>query len=183
MKEIFVSIIGSVTPAPVRHGEVSEDEIFEALRTLPTKYTDLVITAANVARVGTGGTVNFAYNAGATITQGQSVYLDSTNKWQLAKADTATHSGYGSTFGVALDAASSGQPLAVLVPITGQTCQLNLGATLVADTIYVVSGANAGGIAPLADLTTGQFITILAFGISTSVVEMAGIYAYNLAHT
>lgn len=103
--------------------------------------------------------------AGATITAGEPVYLDVNNVWQLAKADTAAHA---ACKGIALHGALTGQPLAV------QTSgNITIGATVVAGTHYYVSGNNAGGIMPIGDFTTGQFITDLGIAISTTVIQLA----------
>lgn len=131
--------------------------------------TDLVVTAASVAR--TSGSVNKDFNAGATITAGQVVYLDSNNVWQKAQNDTVTHAGGTSgVFGFALHGSLSGQPLSV------QTSGIiNPGATVTVGMIYCVS-SNAGGIAPYStDITaaSGAKITILGIGASSTTIDMS----------
>ena len=125
---------------------------------------DLTITAANVA-AGSGATIERNYNAGASITAGQAVYFDtSTNTWKLCDANaSATASALG---GVALHAAASGQPLAVL-----KSGNITIGATVAVGTIYVAS-ATAGGIAPASDLASGWYTAILGIAISTSVIAV-----------
>lgn len=119
---------------------------------------DLVITASQVApgsnAVITPGT------AGATITQGQALYLDpATNTWKLAIADaTASHTG---TVGIALNAASSGQPINVQ---TGGDIILGAGAAPAIGTAYMAS-INAGGIAPAAAAGAGNFSALLGVGL------------------
>lgn len=125
---------------------------------------DLVITAANVAK-GTGATTADGI-AGASITAGQAVYLDSsTNTVKLADADTAGATA-GVAVGIALHAAASGQPIKYQ---TGG--QITIGATVTVGRVYIVS-SNAGGIAPDADALTGWYKTILGVGITTAIIAM-----------
>jgi hypothetical protein len=117
---------------------------------------DLSITAANVAK-GTDAVVATG-TAGATITAGQTVYLDSSvNQLKLGDADAQARS---VVRGIALHGASSGQP------IDYQTWgNLDLGATLTVGEIYVQS-TTAGGIAPEGDLVSTDYVTVL--GIATA---------------
>ena len=134
---------------------------------------DISITPANVVRGGTSAdVVNRAYNAGATVTAGQAVYLDtaaSPMAWKLAQCDgTSIESGYGDgvEFGIALHAASSGQPLAVQTDGT-----ITIGGTVVATTEYVVS-ATAGGICPAADLASTNKYTRIGYGTTTAIIAI-----------
>ena len=92
--------------------------------------------------------------AGATITAGQALYLDAlTNTYKLASAtaeDTAVFKG------IALCSASAGQP----VVIAKNDSDLDLGNQLSVGEVYCVS-ATAGAIAPVADLVTGNFVSIV----------------------
>lgn len=120
---------------------------------------DLSITAASV--VHTSGPSDHG-TAGATITAGQGLYKDASdsNKLKLAQSDgTAAEA---DAVGVALHAALSGQPIRYAT--TGAV--LNIGATTSKTAPYVVSTA-AGGIAPLADLTSGHRIVYLGFAPAT----------------
>lgn len=132
---------------------------------------DISITAANVARV-TGG-VTREFNAGATITAGQFVYLDANNAWQLAQCDgTAIQAGSGTRTGVALHGSLSGQPLAVQ-----ETGTITIGGTVAVGTLYCV-GAAAGGIAPFEDLVSTNKLSIIGIGVSTTVIDLAVKAAY-----
>lgn len=126
--------------------------------------TDISITAANVL-AGTGAKkVNGT--AGATITAGKVTYLDSADgKDKLADCDSAT-AGVRSPRGIALNGASNGQPITILTegPIT-------IGGTLVPGTTYYLS-QNAGGICPLADLSTGDYTVIIGIALSASVLDV-----------
>jgi hypothetical protein len=126
---------------------------------------DLSITAANVV-AGSGATKESGV-AGATITAGQAVYKDASDggKFKLADNDSAT-AAVRSFYGIALHGASSGQPLTVLKegPIT-------IGATVAVGTVYMTS-STAGGIAPVADAATGDYVTVIGIGTSTTVIEV-----------
>jgi len=142
---------------------------------------DLSITAANVAPVNTGTnpTKTTFGVAGATITQGQTVYLDaSTNLWGLAKADTLVHSGSGGV-GIALSSTAANQPIAVAVG-----GDITCGGTPTVGGTYAVSAATAGAMAPIADPGAAAFITVLGVAISATVLRMpqAGPLVSGIAH-
>lgn len=125
---------------------------------------DLTLTAANVL-AGSNATTNLG-TAGATITAGQVVYFDDTTKtYKLADTDSAT-AAVRSPIGLALNGASSGQPLMVQ---TGG--DITLGAVLTAGVAYYLSGT-AGGICPVADVTSGDYPVILGMAKSTSVLAI-----------
>jgi hypothetical protein len=120
---------------------------------------DLTVTAASV--LFTSGS-KIAGIAGATVTAGQAVYLDSvTNTLKLAQCDgTAAEA---AAVGIALHAAGTGQPLVY----ADQGSVINIGATTAKTTTYLVS-ATAGGVAPQADIVTGGFrITRLGYATAT----------------
>lgn len=123
-----------------------------------TIIADLSITAANVLP-GAGAQIS-AFTAGANITAGQVVYYDSAaGTVKLADADASATAG---AFGIALNGASAGQPVDV---ITGGYLTINaVGAKGV--TYY--ASTTAGGLCPFADLTTGDFATVVAVGVSTT---------------
>ena len=125
---------------------------------------DLVITAASVLAGSGAKKVNGT--AGATITAGQVVYLDSSDgKYKLADNDSAT-AAVRSPAGIALHGASANQPLTILSqgPIT-------IGATTAVGVVYCLS-STAGGICPDADIATGDYNTILGIGTSTTVIDV-----------
>ena len=125
---------------------------------------DLTLTAANVL-AGSNATTNLG-TAGATITAGQVVYFDDTTKtYKLADTDSAT-AAVRSPAGFALNGASAGQPLMVQ---TGG--DLTLGEVLTAGVAYYLSGT-AGGICPVADVTSGDYPVILGMAKSTSVLAI-----------
>ncbi|MGI9159855.1 MAG: hypothetical protein ACR2K1_08900 [Saprospiraceae bacterium] len=126
--------------------------------------TALVITPASVVK--STGAVIANGTAGATITAGQSVYLDaSDSKYKLADADSAT-TAVRAAVGLALNGAADGQPLAVQ---TGG--DITLGSILTAGTIYVL-GDVAGGIMPAADLGSGDRVMLIGVAKSATVLGM-----------
>lgn len=125
---------------------------------------DLTITATSVVQGASGISVLDGI-LGASVTAGQSVYLDTAaSTYKLADANASSTT--AQTAGIALNGGASGQPVKVLAsgPIT-------IGATVTVGTIYVQS-ATAGGIAPAADLATGHYVTILGVGISASQIQV-----------
>lgn len=125
---------------------------------------DLTITAANVL-AGAGAAVSRSV-AGATVTAGQAVYLDTADgKWKLADNNSAT-AAVRAPGGIALNGASNGQPLSVLTsgPIT-------IGAALTAGVAYYLSDT-PGGICPVADLGSGEYPTVIGIATSTTVLNV-----------
>lgn len=118
---------------------------------------DLVVTAVDVALI-TGNSEKVSY--GATITQGQSVYLDTTTStWKLAQADGTAAEAGSAGYGMALSSGASGQE--GLVMRAGTT--FDPGATPAVAEIYVIS-ATAGGVAPVGDLVSTDKLTIIGYG-------------------
>lgn len=128
---------------------------------------DLTITAANVAKVA--GTTRYG-TAGAAITAGDALYLDSgTSTLKLLDADDTAAAAV--LEGIALNDGASGQPVAYLAP--GDGAIINPGATVTVGEIYVASGT-AGAIAPKADLATGDYVTIIGIGLTSSTMSVVG---------
>lgn len=133
--------------------------------------TDLVITAANVLE-GTQARKQ-RKTAGAAITQGQSLFLDSSDQLQPAEKDV--DAGTAAAVGIALNSAEAGQPC------TFQSGgEMDVGSTLVVGETYVV-GAAAGGIAPIADVVSTEFSTILGIATAAGVLKL-GILQSGVAH-
>lgn len=124
---------------------------------------DVVVTAAEV--LPGSDTTYFDGTAGATVTAGQTCYLDSaTNTLKLADANAS--SATGTVKGIAMHGASSGQPLRLAVGGS-----IDPGFTVTVNTIYVQS-ATAGGIAPAADLASGHYGCIVGWGITASSLKL-----------
>jgi hypothetical protein len=125
--------------------------------------TDIAITAANVVK-GSNATIEQG-TAGATITAGQVVYkAAATGKYGLADCDSATAE-VKVPRGIALNGASDGQPLAII-----RSGSVTIGGTLTPGTAYYLSPV-AGGIAPLADVASGD--TVVLHGLATSASVLA----------
>lgn len=123
---------------------------------------DIEVTSADVA-VGSGATLKTVV-AGATIVAGRALYLDSADgKYKLSIADGSAGADEAGCDGISLCGAANGQPLVIAVPSGGN---IDLGATLVVGETYVVSADNQGGIAPIGDLASTNFVIIL--GIATA---------------
>jgi hypothetical protein len=122
---------------------------------------DLSITNSSVAPA-TNATNNTG-TAGATIVQGKAVYISGTQVL-LAQSNAG---GTASVYGIALNSAYPGQPIEVQI---GGTC--TIGATVVVGQTYVLSAANAGGIAPITDLATGNYVSIIGIGTSTTTIQI-----------
>jgi hypothetical protein len=119
---------------------------------------DLTVTAASV--LFTSGS-KLTGTAGAAVTAGQVVYLDSAaSTLKLSQSDGTTAE--AAAVGIALHAAGSGQPL-TYAP-TGSV--INIGATTSKATTYVVSAA-AGGVCPQADLVSTNKITRVGYATAT----------------
>lgn len=125
---------------------------------------DISITAANVVK-GSNAVVE-AGTAGATITAGQVVYKDAADgKYKLADADSATAAAKAPR-GIALNGASDGQPLSII-----RSGDVTIGATLTAGTAYYLS-PEPGGIAPLADVASGDDVVLIGLAESASVLAV-----------
>lgn len=125
--------------------------------------SDLSITAASV--VAGAGAVTEQGIAGATITAGQVVYRDSNRLYQLADSNSATAAARVPR-GIALHNASANQPLQILLsgPVT-------IGATLTAGVEYYLSDT-PGGICPVADVGSGEYVSALGLATSTTVLNV-----------
>lgn len=126
---------------------------------------DLSITAASVI-AGTDATV-LTGTAGEVITAGQSVYYNSTtSKWLKAQSDGTTAEAGNAGLGIALTGSSTNQ--SINLAITGT---ITIGATVVAATQYIIS-STAGGICPIADLPSSNYLGLLCYANSTQTVVM-----------
>ncbi len=121
-------------------------------------------TAANV-KIGGEGTTTRQRQAGEAITQGMPYYISSgDNKaYQTDANDTAAKA---EAKGIALTPASTNGYFIGL-----EDGPVDVGATLSVGGLYVVS-ATKGAIAPVADLTTNDYVTTLGVAISASVLDL-----------
>lgn len=126
--------------------------------------SDISITAANVV-AGSDAVVEHGL-AGATVTAGQWVYLDSaTGKYLLADSNSATAAAR-TPRGVALNGAADGQPLAI-----AKGGSVTIGGTLTAGVAYYMSDT-PGGMCPVADVGSGEYATVLGVATSATVLKI-----------
>jgi hypothetical protein len=121
---------------------------------------DLTITAANVKLKNTGP--YSAGVAGESIAQGEPVYIASSLAYRTDNNDGASKA---VAVGIALMPAATGQTF--LYAKNG--AEIDVGATLTTAETYIVS-ANVGKIAPIADLATTNYLTILGVAKSSSTL-------------
>ena len=122
---------------------------------------DLVITPADVVRYD--GSQTDSGIAGEAITAGQTLYKHSDGKLYKADCSTAVKA---RAVGVALNGAAANQPVAFI-----RSGGLNPGAAVAVGTIYGVTDT-AGGIGPVADRGTGDYLTILGVAVTTSRIDL-----------
>ena len=124
---------------------------------------DLVQTAANVAIMQASPTIRPA-QAGEAITQGQAVYVHTDNKHYKCDADDSAAK--AAAVGIAMTPAATNAYFLMLT-----AGKFNPGATVAVNKVYIVSDT-AGGIKPIDDLTTGDFLTILGTGTATNTIDL-----------
>ncbi len=122
---------------------------------------DISVVPASV-KVGDATSEIEVATAGATITEGDALFLDTTTNKYLVSDCTAAGTNVVERF--ALSAATNGNPVQVMRPGT----TIDFGATLTVAEIYVLS--EAGAIAPVADLASADYVTIVGYGESTSLM-------------
>ena len=132
---------------------------------------DLTITAANV--VAAANAVRESGTAGATITAGQLVYLDTTDmKYKLADNNGAAALRVPN--GIALNGAANNQPLVIQ-----KAGDITIGATMTAGVAYYLSDT-PGGICPVADIASGEYPCIIGIAKSASLLDV-GIHPSGVA--
>jgi len=126
---------------------------------------DLSITAANVEKAA--GAVTESYIAGATVTAGQAVYIDSaTGKAALAACDLTAEA--ANVKGIALHGASADQPLEIQVDGT-----IYLGAGT-EGAVYVLSDT-PGGFASHTDAddpASTEYTALIGVGNDDSGIDL-----------
>jgi hypothetical protein len=125
---------------------------------------DLSITSANVSP-NAGATVRSG-TAGATIAAGQVVYIDENDNRKL-KLAVNTSRAASLVAGVALNGASSGQPIDY---VHSGPYAHGATATSTGD-IYVLS-STAGGIETSTNASTNDWVSIIGVGISATEMSV-----------
>lgn len=127
---------------------------------------DISITAANVAK--SSGQVEDVTYGDAAITAGMALYRKASDgKWYKAQKDgSAEESGYGTKIGIALNGGGANQP--GRVQLNGV---ITAGATLTEGIAYYVS-STAGGICPVADVASTNYVTVLGVAQDASLLVL-----------
>ena len=126
---------------------------------------DIVVTAANVLASGQASKETGV--AGVAVTAGQPVYKETgTDLFKLTDCDSATVEARN-FYGMTLNAAGVGQP----VSVAKSDPDFTPGATLTKGSRYYASGT-AGGIAPEADLASGDHVVLIGVASSTTKLVM-----------
>ena len=125
------------------------------------KMADLTITSANV-RMGDDNT-SVSLIAAEDISSGDVIRVDNNQIYKAIASSTVSNA---AAYGIAITSGTTGNKVSY---VTNGT--LTIGATLVLNTLYVLS-ATSGKIAPFADLTTGQWVTLLGVPKSTSLLSL-----------
>ena len=155
----------TITIKAINQGSVSLSNMIH------TYMPDIVITPANVIK-GAGAGIAIG-TAGATITAGQAVALNNSNQYILAQANLVNTA---AVVGIALDGASAGQPLEILT-----SGSITIGGTVVSGQVYVLAADNPGAIAPVTDLVTGNYTSVIGVANSSSVI-LVGIVNSMVTH-
>lgn len=104
--------------------------------------------------------------AGETITAGQAIYKKSADsKYYKAQCDGTAEE--AQVAGIAINGATAGQSVTFV-----SSGDLTMGSAFAAAGKTVVASATAGGIAPIGDLTTGNYLTIVGYTKSATVIEV-----------
>lgn len=147
-------------------GYISRDAV------LPAYAADVVPTPASVAK-SSGATVSEG-TAGATITAGQVLYIDTAANNTLKPADCNASATTASVAGIALHGAASGQPVRYAV----KDPNFVPGFVPTPGTVYVLS-QTAGGIAPVDDNlpsatpgATGCYTTVIGVGKTATTINL-----------
>jgi hypothetical protein len=127
---------------------------------------DYSVTAANV--LASANAQKKTGTAGATITAGQSLYIDTADSNKLKLYDANAASPANVMAGIALHASLAGQPITYVIsdPAFTPGFAITAGAT-------VIGSATPGGLCPDADKVTGWYVNEVGHGISTTQIKMA----------
>ncbi len=127
---------------------------------------NVTITASSV--VPSANSLKSSIQLGEAADAGDIVYFKSSDaKWYLANATTLEESGNGAGSNLKM-LASSGAANQYVVGVDPKS-SITVGAVLTKGRAYVLS-ATDGLIANEGDLTSGQFLTIVGYAITSSVL-------------
>ncbi len=127
---------------------------------------DISVTASSVVPAD-ANTVIARGTAGATLTAGQAVWADPAASYQIKPAVSTDQTQSNNVVGIALNGASTGQPVAYAT-----SGNVTFNAVLTAATVYVLGGGS-GGISASADLDSSSNTRYgVVLGISTSTSNL-----------
>lgn len=126
--------------------------------------SDISITPASVLKSSTATALSGI--AGATITQGQALYIDTTASNVLKLADSNGTAPANTFAGFALNSASTGQPVQYVASDTAYIC----GGTLTSGNVIYLSDTPGAITATYADIASGS--TVITLGVATSTTAM-----------
>lgn len=124
---------------------------------------DYAVTAANVQL--TSGRTDTA-EAGAAITAGDAIYIDSTDSDKAKLADVTTSSATAKVAGVALCDAAIGNTVVYAKP----NAIIDMGITFTVGVTVVLSAA--GAVAPHTDLATSDYISIIGVPSAADSIKL-----------
>lgn len=125
------------------------------------------ITIGTTAVAAGAGAARGSGTAGATITQGQAIYYDSTTgTYKLA--DTETSATTANAKGISLNACSSGQPVDF---VSFGAITLSAAGPLTVGEVYVLS--TAGQVAPASDLASDDWVTVLGIATTANILKVS----------
>jgi len=125
--------------------------------------SDLAVVAASVVADSDAGFEQAL--AAEAVTAGQSVYRTVLKTYGLANSGGAPPQ--TTLRGIALNNAQAGQPLRII-----RTGGLDPGVDMTVGTLYVLSGNNAGGIAPDTDLVSSWVTVPLGVAVETRRLQL-----------
>lgn len=125
-----------------------------------------ITISSSLVQPGENDPTSWGY-AGADLTQpGLLVYVDRADRDRVKKADALTLA-KSEVAGVNLHAATTGQP--VMFQTDGV---YNAGGAVTVGQTYMVS-TNAGGVAPITDMSTDSYVSVWGVGVSTGEIYIA----------
>lgn len=125
-----------------------------------------VVISSSLVQPGDNAPTSWAIS-GADFTQpGLLCYIDRADRDRVKKADALTLA-KAEVAGVNLNVASTGQPVTLQTDGTYQA-----GGALTVGQTYIAS-TNAGGVAPITDLSTDSFVSIWGVATSTANIKIA----------
>jgi len=125
-------------------------------------------TAANVA-VGASTTPTRLVQFGEAVTQGQPLYQHTNGKYYQCDANDGVAKALAAVIALT-PGAIDGYGIVALPSSTPGRSLVNLGTTLAISTAYAVS-ATKGAIAPLSDIGSGEFVTVLGVATTTALLD------------